>query len=73
MHIYTELIDLTYTIQFTLLKMLTGYVASKDKYKRQKYQPDEHFNNKRKALMKVLHKENTILCQCTNFQQNVVN
>ena len=70
-HIYIELIDLTNTIQFTVLKMLTGYVASKDKYKQFKYQPDEHFNDKRKVLMKVLHKENTILRQCTNFQQTL--
>ena len=72
-NIYTELIDLTNTIQFTVLKMLTGYVASKDRYKRWRHQPDHHFNDKRKALMSVLHKETPNLRQCTAFQQNIVN
>ena len=53
--------------------MLTGYVASKDKYKRWKHQPDQHYNDKRKALMTVLHKETANLRLCTEFQQNVVN
>ena len=35
-NIYTELIDLTNTIQYTVLKLLTGYVALNDKYKRWK-------------------------------------
>ena len=54
-HIYTELIDLSNTIQFTVLKMLTGYVASKDEYKRWKHQPDQHYNDKRKVFMNALH------------------
>ena len=72
-HIYTELIDLTNTIQFTVFKMLTGYVAFKDKYTRWRRHPDQHFNDKRKVLMTVLHKETTNLRQCTVFQQNGVN
>lgn len=44
-HIYTDLIDLTNTIQFTMLNILTWHVASKDKYKQWKHQPDEHFND----------------------------
>ena len=53
--------------------MLTGYVASKDSYKRWRHQPYHHFNDKRKALMSVLHTETPHLRQCTAFQQNVIN
>ena len=55
--LYSELIELSNTIKFTVLKLLTGYVASTDKYKRWKHQPDRYSNSNRKALMKVLHKE----------------
>ena len=59
--IYTDLIQLANTVQFTVLKMLTGYVASQDKFKCWKHQPDARFSEKRKVLMKVLHKKKNIL------------
>ena len=53
--------------------MLTGYVTSQDKFKRWKHQPDEYFNEQRKVLMKVLHKETNNLRKFTAFQLKVVN
>ena len=65
--VYNDIICIVNTVQYKILPLLTGYISTKDSYKRWKHQPDHHFTDQRKKFMKQLHKESEILRKVTRF------
>lgn len=72
-YIYNNLVGIVNTIECTTLPLLSGYNATTTKFKRWHAQPEDHYTNLRRLVMKLVQIEKSLLRNIDEFQSNIEN